>query len=217
MVQTQTTVLPGAADAAVLRLRDSGGKGLALTADCNPRYCYLDPYEGARLAVAEAARNLSCVGATPLAVTDCLNFASPGKAGRLLAVPAGGRGSGRRLRGVRHSGHIGQCVVLQRDARRGHPPYPDGPAWWACCRMRTSSVTQGFQKRGRPDYIYLLGGGKPTLGGSEYLALIHGQEVGKPPSLDMDAEKKLQAFLRDAISQGLLQSAHDVSDGGLAV
>ena len=79
MVQTQTTVLPGAADAAVLRLRASGGKGIALTTDCNPRYCYLDPYLGAQIAVAEAARNLSCVGATPLAVTDCLNFASPEK------------------------------------------------------------------------------------------------------------------------------------------
>ena len=79
MVQTQTTVLPGAADAAVLRLRDSGNKALALTTDCNPRYCYLDPYLGAQIAVAEAARNLSCVGATPLAVTDCLNFASPEK------------------------------------------------------------------------------------------------------------------------------------------
>ena len=79
MVQTQTTVLPGAADAAVLRLRGAGGKGLALTTDCNPRYCYLDPCLGAQIAVAEAARNLSCVGATPLAVTDCLNFASPEK------------------------------------------------------------------------------------------------------------------------------------------
>jgi phosphoribosylformylglycinamidine synthase len=76
-------------------------------------------------------------------------------------------------------------------------------------------VTMGFKNEG--DYIYLVGDGKPTLGGSEYLAVVHGQEVGKPPALDMEAEKKLQEFLRDAIDQGLLQSAHDVSDGGLAV
>jgi len=76
-------------------------------------------------------------------------------------------------------------------------------------------VTLGFKNQG--DYIYLIGGGEPTLGGSEYLAVIHGQEVGRPPALDMEAEKKLQAFLREAISQGLLQSSHDVSDGGLAV
>jgi phosphoribosylformylglycinamidine synthase len=79
MVQTQTEILPGAGDAAVLRIRDAGGRRIAATTDCNPRFCYLDPFIGAQLAVAEAARNLSCVGATPKAVTDCLNFPSPEK------------------------------------------------------------------------------------------------------------------------------------------
>lgn len=214
MVQTQTTVLPGAADAAVLRLRDSGGKGLALTADCNPRYCYLDPYEGARLAVAEAARNLSCVGATPLAVTDCLNFASPEK-------PEGFWQFQRAVAGLADACEAFGTPVISGNVsfynetpeRAIHPTPTVGMV--GLLPDADKRVTQGFQSEG--DYIYLLGGGEPTLGGSEYLALLHGQEVGKPPALDIEAEKKLQAFLRDAISQGLLQSAHDVSDGGLAV
>jgi len=214
MVQTQTTVLPGAADAAVLRLRDSGGKGLALTTDCNPRYCYLDPYEGARLAVAEAARNLSCVGATPLAVTDCLNFASPEK-------PEGFWQFRRAVEGLADA-----CEALGTPVISGNVSFYNETPERAIFPTPTvgmvgllpdadKRVTMGFKNAG--DLIYLVGDGKPTLGGSEYLAVVHGQEVGRPPVLDMEAEKKLQAFLREAIDQRLLQSAHDVSDGGLAV
>ncbi len=214
MVQTQTTVLPGAADAAVLRLRDSGGKGIALTTDCNPRYCYLDPYEGARIAVAEAARNLSCVGATPLAVTDCLNFASPEK-------PEGFWQFRRAVEGLADA-----CEALGTPVISGNVSFYNETPERAIFPTPTvgmvglmpdadKRVTMGFKSEG--DEIYVIGGGEPTLGGSEYLAVIHGQEVGRPPVLDMEAEKKLQAFLREAIDQGLLQSAHDVSDGGLAV
>ena len=214
MVQTQTTVLPGAADAAVLRLRDTGGKGIALTTDCNPRYCYLDPYEGARIAVAEAARNLSCVGATPLAVTDCLNFASPEK-------PEGFWQFRRAVEGLADACEaLGTPVISGNVSFYNETPeraiYPTPTVGMVGLLPDADKrVTMGFKNEG--DLIYLVGGGEPTLGGSEYLAVIHGQEVGRPPALDMDAEKKLQAFLRDAISQGLLQSAHDVSDGGLAV
>ena len=214
MVQTQTTVLPGAADAAVLRLRDTGGKALALTTDCNPRYCYLDPYEGARIAVAEAARNLSCVGATPLAVTDCLNFASPEK-------PEGFWQFRRAVEGLADA-----CEALGTPVISGnvsfynetpeHAIYPTPTVGMVGLLPDADKrVTMGFKKEG--DVIYLVGNGEPTLGGSEYLAVIHGQEVGRPPALDMEAEKKLQAFLREAIDARLLQSAHDVSDGGLAV
>ncbi len=214
MVQTQTTVLPGAADAAVLRLRDSGGKGIALTTDCNPRYCYLDPYEGARIAVAEAARNLSCVGATPLAVTDCLNFASPEK-------PEGFWQFRRAVEGLADACEaLGTPVISGNVSFYNETPeraiYPTPTVGMVGLLPDADKrVTMGFKNEG--DLIYLVGDGKPSLGGSEYLAVIHGQEVGRPPALDMEAEKRLQAFLRDVISQGLLQSAHDVSDGGLAV
>ena len=214
MVQTQTTVLPGAADAAVLRLRDSGGKGIALTTDCNPRHCYLDPYEGARIAVAEAARNLSCVGATPLAVTDCLNFASPEK-------PEGFWQFRRAVEGLADACEaLGTPVISGNVSFYNETPeraiYPTPTVGMVGLLPDADKrVTMGFKNEG--DLIYLVGDGKPSLGGSEYLAVIHGQEVGRPPALDMEAEKRLQAFLRDVISQGLLQSAHDVSDGGLAV
>ena len=214
MVQTQTTVLPGAADAAVLRLRDSGGKGLALTTDCNPRYCYLDPYLGAQIAVAEAARNLSCVGATPLAVTDCLNFASPEK-------PEGFWQFEQAVAGLADACEaFGTPVISGNVSFYNETPeqaiYPTPTVGMVGLLPDASKrVTMGFKNEG--DLVYRVGGGTPTLGGSEYLSLIHGLEAGSPPALNIDAEKKLQAFLRDAIGQGLLQSAHDVSDGGLAV
>ena len=214
MVQTQTTVLPGAADAAVLRLRDSGNKALALTTDCNPRYCYLDPYLGAQIAVAEAARNLSCVGATPLAVTDCLNFASPEK-------PEGFWQFERAVAGLADA-----CEAFGTPVISGNVSFynetPDGAihptptvGMVGLLPDADKRVTMGFKNEG--DLVYRVGGGSPTLGGSEYLAVVHGMEVGRPPALDVDAEKRVQAFLREAISEGLLQSAHDVSDGGLTV
>ncbi len=214
MVQTQTTVLPGAADAAVLRLRDSGNKALALTTDCNPRYCYLNPYLGAQIAVAEAARNLSCVGATPLAVTDCLNFASPEK-------PEGFWQFERAVAGLADACEaFGTPVISGNVSFYNETPeqaiYPTPTVGMVGLLPDADKrVTMGFKNEG--DVIYLVGNGKPAFGGSEYLSLMHGLEAGSPPALDIDAEKKLQAFLRDAIDQGLLQSAHDVSDGGLAV
>jgi len=213
-VQTQTTVLPGAADAAVLRLRDSGNKALALTTDCNPRYCYLDPYLGAQIAVAEAARNLSCVGATPLAVTDCLNFASPEK-------PEGFWQFERAVAGLADACEAFSTPVISGNVSfynetPEHAIYPTPTIGMVGLLPDADKrVTMGFKNEG--DIIYVVGNGNPTLGGSEYLSLIHGMEVGSPPALDIDAEKKLQAFLREAIDQGFLQSAHDVSDGGLAV
>ena len=214
MVQTQTTVLPGAADAAVLRLRESGGKGIALTTDCNPRYCYLDPYLGAQIAVAEAARNLSCVGATPLAVTDCLNFASPEK-------PEGFWQFRRAVAGLADACEAFGTPVISGNVSfynetPDHAIYPTPTVGMVGLLPDADKrVTMGFKNEG--DEIYILGDAEPTFGGSEYLAVIHGQEVGRPPSLDMEAEKKLQAFLREAADKKLLQSAHDVSDGGLAL
>ena len=214
MVQTQTIVLPGAADAAVLALRGTGGKAIALTTDCNARYCYLDPFAGAQLAVAEAARNLSCVGATPLAVTDCLNFASPEK-------PEGFWQFRRAVEGLADA-----CEAFATPVISGNVSFYNETPAQAIFPTPTvgmigliddadKRVTLGFKNQG--DLIYVVGDGQPTLGGSEYLSVIHGQEVGIPPALDMEAEKRVQAFVREAIAQGLLQSAHDVSDGGLAV
>lgn len=214
MVQTQTTVLPGAADAAVIRLRESGNKAIALTTDCNPRYCYLDPYLGAQIAVVEAARNLSCVGATPLAVTDCLNFANPEKPDNFWQFR-------RAVEGLADA-----CEAFSTPVISGNVSFynetPEGAIFptptvgmVGLLPDADKRVTMGFKNEG--DEIYVLGGSEPDLGGSEYLSLVHGIEAGKPPKLDMDVEKRVQAFVREAISLGLVQSAHDISDGGLAV
>ena len=130
MVQTQTEIGPGGGDAAVLTVREaighapSGQSGqpaprIAATTDCNSRFCYLDPFAGAQLAVAEAARNLSCVGAVPKAVTDCLNFPSPGKAGGLLAVPPRGRGNGRRVRRLLNTQVVSGNVSFYNETPEG--------------------------------------------------------------------------------------------------
>ena len=154
------------------------------------------------------------MGATPLAVTDCLNFSSPEK-------PEGFWQFRRAVEGLADA-----CEALGTPVISGnvsfynetpeHAIYPTPTVGMVGLLPDAGKrVTMGFQNAGDP--IYLIGGSEPTLGGSEYLAVVHGQEVGRPPALDMEAEKKLQAFLRDAIAQGLLKSAHDVSDGGLAV
>ena len=216
MVQTQTTVLPGAADAAVLRLRDSGNKGLALTTDCNPRYCYLDPYLGAQIAVAEAARNLSCVGATPLAVTDCLNFANPEKPDNFWQFKRAVEGLADACEAFGTPVISGNVSFYNETPERAIFPTPT-VGMVGLLPDADKRVTMGFKSTG--DSIWVVGSGKrpSTFGGSEYLSLIQGQEVGQPPQLDIHGEKRLQAFLREAISRGLLQSAHDVSDGGMAI
>ncbi len=213
MVQTQTTVLPGAADAAVLRLRGTT-KALALTTDCNPRYCYLDPYVGAQIAVAEAARNLSCVGATPLAVTDCLNFANPEKPDNFWQFRRAVEGIADACEALGTPVISGNVSFYNETPDRAIFPTPT-VGMLGLLPDADKRVTMGFKDEG--DLISYVGHGDAALGGSEYLALVHGLEVGPPPTLDMAQEKKVQAFLRAAISEGLLKSAHDVSDGGLAV
>lgn len=214
MVQTQTTVLPGAADAAVIRLRDSGNKALALTTDCNPRYCYLDPYVGAQIAVAEAARNLSCVGATPLAVTDCLNFANPEKPDNFWQFRRAVEGLADACEAFNTPVISGNVSFYNETPERAIFPTPT-VGMVGLLPDADKRVTQGFKNEG--DCIYLIGNWKPSLGGSEYLATEQGQEIGTPPSLDMEAEIKVQSFARKLIERGLIHSAHDVSDGGLAV
>ena len=224
-VQNNTIAMPGDADAAVIRIREVNGDpnlatvGLAATTDCNPRYVYLEPYEGAKLAVAEAARNLSCVGAEPIAVTDNLNFGSPEK-------PVGYWQLHHACKGVADA-----CVEMQTPVTGGNvslynetldsdgnpqPIYPNPVIGMVGLIPDISKVCgQGWQNEG--DLIYILGKFEPSLGASEYLAHIHGIVAGKPPHLDMDLEKKVQATCRYGISQGSVKSAHDCSEGGLAV
>jgi phosphoribosylformylglycinamidine synthase len=212
MVQTNTTVLPGA-DAAVLRLRGRR-EGLALKMDGHGRYCYLDPYVGAQIAVAEAARNVACVGAQPAAITDGLNFGNPDKPDRYWQFA-------RCVEGV-----VEACRALELAVVSGNVSFyneaPDA-AIYPTPIIGMVGVLPDVEKRCDPpfkragDVVLLAGQTKPELGGSEYLKVVHGLVAGRPPSIDLEVERKVQEFCLKVIGAGLARSAHDCSDGGLGV
>src|SRR5579884_3098447 len=217
MVQTQTVALPGA-DAAVLRIRGTG-KGIAVKIDGNGRYCYLDPFVGGQIAVVEAARNVACVGARPVAVTDCLNFANPEK-------PTAFWQFRRAVEGIAQATEaFGTPVVSGNVSFYNETPegaiFPTPTIGMLGILDDVNRRCQAaFRADGEGDSLLLLTAyDDPTggLGGSEYLSVIHGIEAGTPPRIDLDAEKRLQALLLECIGEGLFASCHDVSDGGLAV
>jgi phosphoribosylformylglycinamidine synthase len=216
MVQTQTCLGPRAADAAVLRVRGSR-KGIAIKTDGNSRYCLLDPYVGGQIAVLEAARNVVCVGAQPAAVTDCLNFGSPERPTVFWQFK-------RAVEGIAAATEaLGTPVVSGNVSFYNETP--DGAVHPTPVIGMLGILDDPAQRRGlafaeEGDAVLLLRADNDPQGGlgaSEYLATIHGLEIGPPPLMDMDAEIRLQKCLLWAIRQGLVVSAHDCSDGGLAV
>lgn len=227
-VQNNTVLLPGGADAAILRVRPIDAKpqecttGVAATTDCNPRYVYLDPYEGAKAAVAEAARNLSCVGAEPLAVTDNLNFGSPEKPVGYWQLANACKGIADACR-VMSTPVTGGNVSLYNETldSQGNPqPIYPTPVIGMVGLIRDLSKICGQAWINQGDLIYLLGhstANRPSLGASEYLAAVHQQVAGKPPTVDLELEKSVQSACRFGIGQGWIQSAHDLAEGGLAV
>jgi len=211
MVRSNTVVRPGS-DAAVIRLK--GTKfALALTVDCNARYCYLDPAEGARLAVAEAARNLACAGALPIGTTDCLNFGNPEKPEVMWQFEQSIDGIAHACR-VLESPIVGGNVSFYNETEgKGIHPTPT-IAMVGFLEDVKAALTQWFKREG--DQVFLLGEPSGSLGGSEYLALEHGLEAGRPRAVDLPAEKALHDVVRAARDAGLIVSAHDCSEGGLA-
>jgi phosphoribosylformylglycinamidine synthase subunit PurL len=211
-VRSNTVVAPGA-DAAVVRIKGTD-KGLALTVDGNSRYCFLDPYVGGALAVAEAARNLACVGARPIGLTDCLNFGSPEN-------PAVMWQFARVIQGMRDA-----CIALKVPVVSGNvsfynetdgiPIYPTPTIGMVGLLPKVDRViTPWFKATG--DIVVLLGRTREELGGSEYLKFIHNSVRGTPPWIDLKLEQAIQNCCIEAIDSGILRSAHDISDGGLAV
>lgn len=212
LVGSNTVVQPGS-DAAIIRLKGTR-KGIGLSVDCNSRYCALDPYLGAQIAVAEGARNLAVSGARPLALSDCLNFGNPEKPQVMWQFQ-------QTIAGIRDAClALGLAVVsgnvsfYNETEGRAIPPTPT-VAMVGILPDVTRHVTQWFKQAG--DIIVLLGETKEELGGSEYLALIHGRVAGSPPALDLSQEKRLQELCLTAAQEGLLSSAHDVAEGGLAI
>jgi phosphoribosylformylglycinamidine synthase II len=212
MVQTNTVLLPGA-DAAVLRIKGEK-RGLAMTLDGNALYCYLDPRTGGAIAVAEACRNLACVGAAPLGVTNCLNFGNPEKPEVMWQFKKVIEGMAEACRTFKIP-VTGGNVSFYNDTEGTsiHPTPVLGVV--GLIDDLAKLVGPGFRDAGDP--IVILGETREELGGSEYLRALHGLEKGRPPGIDLEREKAVQDFCREAIARGLIRSAHDTSEGGLAV
>jgi len=212
MVRTNTITLPGS-DAAVVRIKGTT-KGVAMTVNCNSKYCYLDPYNGAAIAVAESARNLACSGAKPLAITDCLNFGSPENPGVMWQFE-------QAINGMRDA-----CLKLNTPVVSGNVSFyneTEGTAIYptpsvgmvGLIENTDNHLTQWFKND--DDIVVLIGETKEEFGGSEYLKQIHGKVSGQAPELDLDKELKLIEVLLKSSERGIIKSAHDLSEGGLAL
>jgi phosphoribosylformylglycinamidine synthase len=217
LVQGNTILGPGG-DAALLRVKRDDGtptrKALALAVDCNPRWCWLDPYVGAQAAVAEAARNVACTGARPLALTNCLNFGNPEKPEIMWQFREAVRGLGDAARA------LGTPVVSGNvsfyNETRGVPIFPTPTVGMlGLLDPWDRFAVSHFPEPGLA--LLLLGENRPELGGSEWLALRRGLEAGPPPTVDLAHERRLERLLERGVAEGLVRSAHDVSAGGLAV
>ncbi len=212
-VRAGTVVRPGG-DAAVVRVPGPGSRGLALSSDCNPRFCLLDPYLGGAHAVAESARNVACAGGRPLAATDCLNFGNPENPEIMWQLARAVDGIAEACR------HLGTPIVSGNvslyNETDGQAVAPTPAIAMVGLLERAEMATRAWF-RDDGDAIVLLGDTREEVGATEYLALVHGREEGIPPGLDLALEAAVQETVLRAIGKGIVKSAHDVSEGGLAI
>ena len=214
-VMNNSVVLPGG-DAAVLRMKGTR-KGISLATDGNGRYCYLDPFLGGVIAVVEAARNLVCSGAEPLAITDCLNFGNPEKDDVYYQLTESIKGMARACRELKIPVISGNVSLYNET--KGQAIYPTPVVGMVgIVNDINRYCTMSFKNEG--DLVFLLGAAlspsEGSLGGSEYLEVVHHLVKGKP-TIDLALERRVQRCCLEAIRHGLIKSAHDCSDGGLAV
>ena len=212
MVQTNTLQLPGG-DAAVIRIEGTS-KALAMKTDGNGRFVYLNPRRGAGIAVAESARNVACTGAKPVAITNCLNFGNPYKPDAYWQFKEAVLGIGDACRALATPVTGGNVSFYNENPDGAIYPTPVIGMLGILDDVK-KMVTAHFKNPG--DIIFLAGENKGEIGGSEYLQIVHHKVSGDCPSLGLPEEKNLQEFLVEAAELGLLQSAHDISEGGLAV
>ncbi|MCK4358887.1 MAG: phosphoribosylformylglycinamidine synthase subunit PurL [Candidatus Cloacimonetes bacterium] len=212
MVRINTIIEPGS-DAAVCRVKGTN-KALAMTTDCNGRYCYLDPYEGAKGAVAEAARNIVCAGGKPLAITNCLNFGNPYKREIYWTFAEVIRGMGDACKAFDTPVTGGNVSFYNETEKSAVYPTPT-IGMLGLLEDKKFATTQYFKNEG--DLIILLGNNCNEIGGSEYLELATGKVSGHAPKVNLEYEKSIQKVCYEAIRLGIVKSAHDCSEGGLAV
>jgi phosphoribosylformylglycinamidine synthase len=212
MVRTNTLVLAGMG-AGVVRVKGTG-RALAVSTDGNGRHVYLDPRRGAMLAVAEAARNVACAGAVPIGATNCLNFGNPERPEIMWQLVEAIEGIAEACRAL--SIPITGGNVSLYNETDGEAIYPT-PTIGVVGLIEDASRTVSRTFKGEGDAIVLLGEGFGEIGGSEYLKVVHGLVRGAPPALDLDRERAIIELLAAAAAAGLIRSAHDCSDGGLAV
>ena len=216
MVGADTVQRPGG-DAAVVRVHGTD-KALAITTDCTPRYCFADPVEGGKQAIAEAWRNLSAVGAHPLAVTNCLNFANPQRPeimGQIVGCLEGMSEACRALDFPIVSGNV--SLYNESKATGGGSAILPTPAIGAIGLLKDWQKNCTIAFKGTGDIILAVGERAGHLGQSLWLRELHGREEGPPPEVDLMAERRTGGFIRAAIAAGAVSACHDVSDGGLAV
>jgi phosphoribosylformylglycinamidine synthase len=212
MVRTNTLVIPGMG-AGVVRVKETK-RALAMSVDGNGRFVHLDPFLGAQLAVAEAARNVACTGAQPIGATNCLNFGNPERPEIMWQFARAVEGLGAACRALDVPITGGNVSLYNETDGRGVLPTP---VVGVVGLIEDASTVARRAFRAEGDAIVLLGAGRGELGGSEYLKVVHGLIRGIPPVLDLTLEAALQQLLVRGVAAGLIRSAHDCSEGGLAV
>ncbi|MDI6401670.1 phosphoribosylformylglycinamidine synthase subunit PurL [Balneolaceae bacterium ANBcel3] len=214
MVRTNTVMGPGPSDAGVVRVKGSK-KALAVSTDCNGRYVYLNPRKGGQIAVAEAARNVVCSGAKPMAITNCLNFGNPYKPEVYwtFTEAVGGMGDACRIFDTPVTG--GNVSFYNENPNAAIFPTPVIGMLGLIEDVEKDLTPSAFQSEG--DHILYIGAPRSGIDGSEFLSFIHNVTAGDAPDLDLEFESALQKSLLSAIQKGMIVSAHDLSDGGLAV
>ncbi len=211
-VRTNTVSIRG--DAAILRIKEILGKAIAVTTDCNSRYTYLNPYRGGLIAVLESARNVVCVGAKPVAITNCLNFGNPYDPEIYWQFKEVIKGIGDACRAL-DTPVTGGNVSFHNESQN-FAVYPTPViGMLGIIEDFNKVISAGFKSKG--DLIILTGNQRKELGGSEYLKLLHNTIAGECPIIDIDEEIKLQNLILELIDKRILKSAHDISEGGLAI
>lgn len=211
------TLQKSGGDAAVVRVHGTQ-KALAMSTDCTPRYCFADPYEGGKQAVAETYRNISAVGATPLAITNCLNFANPQRPDIMGQIVGCLDGMGDACRALDYpivSGNV--SLYNESKATGGGSAILPTPAIGGVGLMQDHEIMATLPFKNEGEAIFVIGKNNGHMGQSLWLREIHGREEGPAPEVDLAAERTHGEFVRKLIAEGKVSAVHDVSDGGLLV